>query len=136
MIVFFIGLVVLAIIVILDIKKKIVDQKETIVEYYNEDLEFLKYVNTHRKALNLKTLKPILSLDVRAKETVENFPPVDRHYNSLEIVGGGHQTLYALFKHYLKSDGHRANIEYEDYTYVGIGIKKVDGKYFNCTIFK
>ena len=136
MIIFITGLIILATIVILNIRKKIVTQKEISVEYYAEDLEFLKYINTHRKALNLKTLKPILSLDVRAKETVQKFPPLDRHYNSLEIVGGGHQTLYALFKHYLKSEGHKDNIEYENYTYIGIGIKKVDGKYYNATLFK
>ena len=136
MIIFITGLIILATIVILNIRKKNVAQKEISVEYYNEELEFLKFINTHRKALNLKTLKPILSLDVRAKETVEKFPPVDRHYNSLEIVGGGHQTLYALFKHYLKSEGHKDNIEYKNYTYIGIGIIKVDGKYYNCTLFK
>lgn len=135
MVIFIVGLIILATVVILNTRKKNTAQKEIIVEYYNEDLEFLKYINTHRKALNLKTLKPIMSLDVRAKETVQKLPPVDRHYNSLEIVGGGHQTLYALFKHYLKSEGHKDNIEYENYTYLGIGIKKADGKYYNCTIF-
>jgi len=106
MIVFFIGLAILGLIVFFNQAKKI-KTKEIIVEYYKEDLEFLKYINTHRKALSLTTLKPILFLDIKAKETVQNFPPVDRHYNSLEIVGGGHQTLSALFNHYLKSEGHK-----------------------------
>jgi hypothetical protein len=135
MIIFLIGITILAIAVILNVRNKRATKKEIIVEYYKEELEFLKYINTHRKTLSLTTLKPVLSLDLRAKETVQELPPVDRHYNSLEIVGGGHKTLSALFIHYLKSDAHRNTIEHENFNNVGIGIKIVENKYYNVTIF-
>ena len=134
MVAWLIGLAVLVSLVIFG-GKKIKTEKEIIVEYYNYDLEFLKYINTHRKSLNLKTLKPIKSLDQRAKEAVEKIPPVEEHYNSQEILGGGHQTLSALFNHYLKSEGHKNMIENENFKYIGIAIKIVENKYYNVTIF-
>lgn len=141
MIVFLLGLevvwfLVLAVFFSYIIYAMLKDSTEIIefVSYDGNQRIFLQLINEHRKSIGLNELIPSAKLDFNANQTVEKFPPL-QHYNSLEIVGGGHQTLTALFRHYLNSVQHRNLIEYENFLYIGIGIRKIENKYYNVTLF-
>lgn len=139
MIIFIIGLIVLGIIVYVNYKPKEEIKEEVIhIEYFNDEYTWLGLINSYRRELKLSILAPIKELDDRTSIVLDKMPPVQHYYNGedYEIVGGGHATLTALFRHYLNSPDHKSKIENADIKYIGIGIKKVDNNYYNVTLFR
>lgn len=54
--------------------------------------------------------------------------------NVAEILSGKHNSVNAIFNHFLKSDAHR-NILLGSYNFIGIGIVEHKHKLYSCIIF-
>ena len=134
---FIVGLILLALWIYSNRKPK--EEIQIIeIKYFGEALVWLNLVNDYRLSIGLHQLTPIKKLDERAQIVLATIPPVEHYYNGdgYEIVGGEHNTLTALFRHYLTAGkGHKKIIERQDINYIGIGIKKTNNDYYNTTLF-
>lgn len=121
---------------------------------YNDiEVEILDEINLYRRALGLEELKPIAELSLESEGHNEymidegtvshdNFSQRSSYLmNSVgaksvgENVGYGYRTSDAVVKAWLKSKGHRENIE-GDFTHFGISVRQdADGKNYFTNIF-
>ncbi|HSP11814.1 MAG TPA: CAP domain-containing protein [Salegentibacter sp.] len=128
---------------------------KTSVNYTYKDIEqdILTEINDYRKELDLNTLTPLAEISLEAEDhniymvetgTVshDNF---GARYTALvnsiaaravsENVGYGYHTAEAVVKAWIKSDGHRENIE-SDFTHFGVSVvEDANGRNYFTNIF-
>lgn len=108
-------------------------------DYTEIESEILTLVNEHRKSLNLKALAHVAEISVEAeshnyymlevgKVSHDNFGA--RYENLVETIGAksvsenvgyGYRTAEAVVNAWLKSDGHKENIE-GNHTHFGVSV--------------
>ena len=124
------------------------------VTYSPMEYEILSLLNEHRANAGLSTLGIVNVVSQEAeghtdymieagKPSHDNFPA--RHKNLVEKVSAtkvgenvayGYSTAQAVVKAWVKSEGHRQNLENENYTHFGISTKQnANGRNYFTNIF-
>jgi uncharacterized protein YkwD len=117
-------------------RKKEVKVSEPIL-YDGDKLELLRLINEYRATFQLNPLNPELHLDNKAQQTAEKFPPVSHnHFSGIanEIVCGGYHSLKGILDAYKRSSEHNDILLLPNAKSIGIGLKKVDLKYYNSIL--
>lgn len=124
------------------------------LNYSPMEYEILELVNNHRESIGLPTLSILNIVSKEAeghndymiqegKPSHDNFPS---RYTSLvssveaqevgENVGYGYRSSESIVNAWIKSDGHRRNIENQEYTDFGISVQiDEDGRNYFTQIF-
>jgi uncharacterized protein YkwD len=121
--------------------------------YDSTEIETLNLINTYRKSIGLKSLEKINYISVKSEEhnnfiiannvvNHDNFPT--RTQNIIQTIGAikvaeniafNYSTAQGVLDAWLKSPGHKANIE-GDFTHFGISIRSnAEGKKYITNIF-
>ena len=164
MVVFLIGLAVLASWIIFSKKPKNKDMVYT--DYKPQDIDlnaiqwqFYKLLKEHRRSLGLSEVAPekmctVLALN-RIKDmahlTKDEFKEAghkgfftDAYQGELlknnfklpgEILGRHYNSVTGMFRNYLESEEHKDYIENRNIRYVGVGVIAYDYKFYSCIIF-
>ena len=122
-------------------------------DYNSIEVEILDEINTYRKVLDLPKLRPLAELSIESEDHNEYMIEVGTvsHDNFsqrasqlmnqvgakavAENVGYGYRTSEAVVNAWLKSKGHRENIE-GGYTHFGISVRQdEEGKNYFTNIF-
>ena len=124
------------------------------VSYTPMEYQILSLLNEHRKSVGLSVLEIVNIVSKEAeghtdymiqagKASHDNFPV--RHKNLVEKISAievgenvayGYSTAEAVVKAWIKSSGHRGNLENESYTHFGISTKQnAEGRNYFTNIF-
>ena len=117
-------------------RKKEVKVSEPIL-YDGDKLELLRLINEYRATFQLNPLNPELHLDIKAQETAEKFPPVSHnHFSGIanEIAIGNYHSLKGMLDAYKRSPQHNEKLLLPNAKSIGIGLKKINLNYYNCTL--
>lgn len=121
--------------------------------YSTIEIEILDAVNSYRKSIGLTVLQKLDNITIEAVDhtqymvnlNVVNHDNFNKRYQNLvqeigaravsENVGFGYRTSEAVVEAWIKSEGHRENIE-GNYTHFGISVEQdKDGKNYFTNIF-
>lgn len=121
--------------------------------YNSIEVEILEEINLYRRALNLIELKPMVNLSIESEkhnqymisQGVASHDNFSQRASYLiqevgadkvgENIGYGYRTSQAVVNDWLKSKGHKENIE-GNYTHFGISVRQdADGKNYFTNIF-
>lgn len=121
--------------------------------YSTIEIEILDAVNSYRKSIGLTVLQKLDNITIEAVDhtqymvnlNVVNHDNFNKRYQNLvqeigaravsENVGFGYRTAGAVVEAWIKSEGHRENIE-GNYTHFGISVEQdKDGKNYFTNIF-
>ena len=163
MIVFFIGLLVLGVIIFLGQKEKkevvkIKDYKPSNYELDEAEWQFHLLLKGHRVKLGLPDLMPETMCGMLATKRIHEM----KHLTKEEFEFQGHKDFFAtykkdlvehgfiepheilasrfntvagMFRNYIESDLHRKQIEDKKAKYVGIGVIEHNNSFYSCIIF-
>jgi uncharacterized protein YkwD len=117
-------------------RKKLSKVSEPVI--YTDDKEvFLRLINKYRQENGLDTLYADAYLSAKAQYTAEKFPPVSHNYFSgiaNEIAIGNYHSLEGMLDAYKRSPQHNEKLLLPNAKRIGIGLKKINLNYYNCTL--